>query len=446
MKRTIALVILMSLISCVAFSKAVSNNEAEKKIRILGTLNGSIITQFESLHPNIKIDCIADNPFQSEDINKAEILHSSTYDAYVINSNNSIIYILEKGYAETIKSDALQKSAVMLYPEIQKNMFQNNAFVSYPVDIVLENWVVNKTLWQELNLKEYPRTYSDIYDLIEKWDKEYADEHPDLCMVERYEGTVGYLSRMLRQYILSNEQRDEPLSFDNQVLRAAIEEAYSHADDFDLSDEEIEAAYSQMPLIYSYTQGFGIASNDGQEYAMMMPPVLDQNDQARVEARVYYFLISPRTENYAELISFLEFYSENLPVEIQYALYPNLDEPVRPEGYEDNIQKIENEILELESLDNPDSLIKDKIKSLRDQKQKLQNTSWRISKESIENYREIAAAMYIPSDSLFFGFNADAGFDSLTSFLHQYAKAEIDLMRLISYIDKKSTMLFGESR
>ena len=81
---------------------------------------------------------------------------------------------------------------------------------------------VNTQLWEQLELGEYPTTYSELIDLIALWEDEYAEEYPDytLFMVTDKRDIVN---QVIRNYIAQYENAPGGLDFTHPALREVLE-------------------------------------------------------------------------------------------------------------------------------------------------------------------------------------------------------------------------------
>ena len=160
------------------------------------------------------------------------------------------------------------------------------------------------------------------------------------------------------------------------------------------------------------------------------------------------FVVNPESENVDLAMDFLEYYAANADAVLRYQTHTDLSEPVRQAYYEENREFYEKMIADMETAladaaDEDKQSFQETIDMYRAELENLEERSWRISEESLANYRELATHMYLPIGSLFLGGDG-AALAVLEDVFMRYADGQIDLDAFIREIDQKIKMIYLE--
>jgi len=425
----------------------ITGENAKKQIvvRIMGDLDQNAIMRFTASHPDVAIVTLSTNKLNGQSVQQSMVSGDQSIDLYVVNSAGAYSDIKKKGYAASMnQNNVLLDQAKLLYPPIQEVIFQGDQLLAYPSSIQLDTWTVNKTVWDRIGLGEYPNTLSELLELSDVWNNEYAQEYAKYTLIDLPQGLYSYISLMVSNYIMQHETSDTALSFDDPVFRNIAEMVMKYK-----SKLSIVGADMNQAIIMTYNQGFGVGSNDGEKTLMLTPPALDQGQSRFVTGKLDLFVLNPLSINQESALEFISFYLNSVAVDTKYELYPSLNEPVRYNDYETRHAKIVQEITLLEEIlnnalpeskKNAQSALEDKQIELTDKEM----NEWLISQESIDNYRSVAQHMIIPMESLFLNGGEAGGYATLKQVITRFSAGELTVDQFIKDLDKKVKMIYQE--
>lgn len=348
--------------------------------------------------------------------------------------------VVEKGYAADLSSaDDLVQRISALYPWARELLLQNGRLYAIPVNITCDYWTINRTMWQELGLGDYPRTYDELFRVAEAWEENYAGDNIGYNLFEGPEGMPGMLRTMIRQYLLAHEDWSAPVDFDTDEFRAAIQSVLDHPNIFNYDGE-------RLTLIMSYPQYLGTGYNDDDLVESFLPPALTEQAEQVVNASIELLVMNPASVHQAEAKKFMAFYLKNLDPLTAYLLDASCTEPLRQQNYEtarnDLAQQIDTLNSQLTLSDEAKTKQAEELQNLQQRLARLENT-WRFSQEDIEIYQAIAAKVVVPTRTIY-PVSSDvfsAIFDELTE---QLAAGSMSMELFIRLLNEKTRLIFAE--
>jgi len=426
------------------FLRDVSQGEASGKtvLRILGDINPELVIQFSIGNPDIAVIPLQGNIRQSVLTVDPEI------DLYVVNAPGPYAAMKSKGYTAEMNQDAkLVDMAKKLYPAIQEAIFSGDKLLAYPLTVVPESWTINETLWQEFGLGDYPRTYKELFAYMTLWNEEYAQAYPDYMFFDLQQDITGYVTMIVKEYILQHEVADAPLSFDSEEFRAAISDVINYQTDLQANME----MYG-MPVIFSYYQGFGIGHNDDERTVMVLPPAVSGSETQAINVKAELIVINQASKKQDQALRFVEFCASNNDITNRYMIDPSLLKPIRPGNYQERLQTLQDELTLLqESLKDANveqsKAIMESTASKTAAIENIEENSWLISPEGIENYRSVAQYMRIPYASVFLTEDESSGLASLQPVIERYCTQGLSadtIDRFIGELNRISQMIHSE--
>lgn len=439
-------------------------DQPERTLRISGGYATDISRAFTE---KTGTPVIFDNNYYSgsEAVRNDMLSGSTENDLYVISLEAGARALMEKGYVDAIESPALTADVARMYPQLQEALSVDGTLYAYPQAFYMSLWSYNPQLWEELDLGDYPQTFKEYVELIDLWYTDYADEYPDYEITSLYSGKDELFMQALQHYIYQYEKPGAPLSFNTSVFREtmqAIENLEMEKIDWEnLSAEEQEEIWEQMsrPTVFNMNAyetveqatTFYMTPEGSYEEAplqVITPPVFEEGAPQVVPVTLSVYIINPESENVDLAIEFLEYWAENADVAMRYAIHTDLTEPVRQMYYEENRKYYEEWIAESEAAmaeaDEADKQsYQENIDWMRAELEELEATSWRISRESLDNYRNLADFMCLPLDSLFASGDSTA-LGVLQEVFMRYLDGQINLETFIREADQKIKMIYLE--
>ncbi len=409
-----------------------------------GDISPAILADFGAMHPDIALVSAG----EGLDIQQIIQTEGAGIDLFIVQAPGIYATMLDKGYAAPLNdSAALVEMAKQLYPTLQEAIFREGNLLAFPVSLQPQSWSVNETKQEEFGFSEPPLTYADLFDGMITWDDELSEEYPDYKYFDMQENAYGFITALIREYVLQNETQDAPLSFNSPEFRDALGLILQNRQLIERNAENYG-----MPVIFSYSMGFGVSSNDGERVVMLAPPALNGNREQTLAASAEMVLVNAGSEQKAEALLFVEYFAANLPTRAAYMLNPSLNEPVRSATYTDRKAQMEAEIgrlkVQLEAADESNAAeLQDTIAQRENSLAMLEKNQWTIAQESIDSYRSIAKALKLPYWSAFLSDGEASGMAAVAPIIQQFCDQgmqESAVDRFIGELDRVAQMIFSE--
>ena len=444
-----------------------AEDQPERTLRISGGYYADDVTRAYTAKTDIPV-LFDSNWYSGAEAVKSDMLSGSTEnDIYVVSIQSGARALMEKGYLQPLnESTALMDDVARMYPQLQEALTYNGQLYGYPQNLSMNLWSVNPELWELFDLGDYPTTFQGYVDLINTWEEDYAEDNPDYAVTSLYNGKQELMLQALQNYICQYEKPGESITFNTPAFRETMEAIEAMQietiDWMNLSSEEQEEFWEQMnrPTLFNMScyatveqaTDFYVTPDGSYEEAKIksiLPPVFEEGkDPVATVTGLTLFVVNPESENVDLAIDFLEYYAEHADVDLRYETHPDLTEPVRQTYYEENRRFYEEQIAQSEAMmaeaaEEEKQSFQENIDWMRAEIENLDQTSWRISEESLANYRELAQYMYIPTDSLFLGGDT-AALEVLQDVLSRYLSEQINLDTFIRELDQKVNMIYLE--
>lgn len=411
---------------------------------IAGSLSPDLLIQFSIEHPDIAVIEINSN----DAARNAALSGNSDVDVFALSAPGDFAAMKAKGYISPIANENPHTWAKTLYPEIQDVIFDEEDLVAVPISIKVDSWTVDETMWKELDLGEYPTTYAELFEKIALWLDSYANDYPDYTLSDiQQNGLEMLVSAVVKEYIFQNEQNDAQLTFDTDAFRSLMADIIQNAEL--LSEDHDQWG---MPILSSYSQGFGISYNDSHRVSMLLPPTLDEESDQRLSADIEVLAIHAASQKKEAAETFVSWYVENLSTTMRYEMSPEENDPVENPNYPIRLQELNAELAALkQQMDSTDDAekqgeLEDAIIRKENQIEILADSQWSISKESIDCYRSVAENMRIAYESAFFG--ESGGFEAINDVIARYCAnglEESQLDAMIMELDRVTYMVSMEA-
>ena len=426
------------------FIRDITSKEATEKtvLHIMGDINPELVIRFSIANPDIALIHVLG------DTSNSVLTFDSDIDLYVTSAPGVYATMKEKGYAAEMNQDSrLVDMANKLYPAIREVIFSGDKLLAYPLILTPESWTVNETLWLEFGLGDYPLTYKDLFAYIALWNEEYAQANPDYMLFDSQQDIAGYVAMIVKEYILQNETADSPLSFDSDKFRAAISDVIEYRAVLE-SNREMYG----MPLLFPYYQGFGVGYNDTEKTIMVLPPSLGGSEAQAINVKAELVVVNQATKKQDQALRFVEFCASNNDITNRYMMDPSLLNPIRPANYQERLQTLQDELMQLqESMKDASAeqskVIMESISSKQAAIKNIEDNDWLISLEGIENYRGVAQHMRIPYASYYLTESESSGFAALQPIIERYCTQGLSadtVDRFIEELNRVSQMIHAE--
>lgn len=418
-------------------------------LTMLGSVPSDIAIAYSIERPDVAI--VPAQSLNPNELKQAAVSGDTSIDLFLLQAPGMFAAMREKGYIASLSDNTgLVQDAKTLYPGIQKVIFDGDRLLGYPIFFEPKSWAVNQTKWEEMGLGEYPATYDELFGKIAVWLEDYAEGYPDYALSDIQQmGLPNVVFMMVEAYIEQNEKMGERLTFDTPAFRAMLGSVSDHAD---LLAEENDQ-YG-MPLLFSYSIGFGTAYTDSDLTRMILAPTVEEGLSQNLSARMQVLCVNAASEKQGEAAQFIAYCAEHLPDSTRYEIHPDLNEPVERENYAKRLKQLQEEWTALkEWLDSADGEKREEIEASITQKEamikRVSENKWDISPESIDVYRTVARNLSIPYQSSLLASGEGGGYEALYSVVSQHCEqglSEGEIEALIRDLDRISAMIDLEGR
>lgn len=426
-----------------------TEGEAKQTVlTLMGNVSSKTVIDFTIQNPDIAV--VSTESMNPNELIQAAVSGDSGIDLFVLSAPGDFYSMKEKGYISALNtSEKLLGEASKLYPAMKDVVFSGDSLLGYPVSVSPKSWMVNETKWNELNLGDYPKTYSELFEKIEMWLNEYAADYPEYTLADVQQmGLNTLVLSMVEEYIHENEASGKQLTFDTPAFREMMKCVSDNA--YLLSEENEQWG---MPLLTSMYLGFGTCYTDSDLNAMTLPPALDLNVDQSLYAEMDILAVNTASKNAEAAVRFVEFCVENLSNTARYEMEPELNEPVESSIYYVRAAELQDELKVLaEQLEEADQetryAIEEKILQAEAKLEQLEERKWEIDPKSIEIYRSAAENLKVSYKSPLLLKGESGGYESLRAVVDKYGTQDFsdsDINALIAELDRVATMVYLES-
>ena len=420
------------------FIRDITGDEAASQtiLTVAGYLNPDMLIQFSLDNPDIAV------LQSSQSAQNAALSGDYTVDMFTLTAPGDFAAMKEKGYLASMQDGQLCDWSKTLYQEIQNVICSGEELLAAPIAINVNSWTMDETMWNELELGKYPTNYDELFEKIAVWLDDYASEYPDYTLSDiQQNGMETLVVAVMKDYIIQNADQGGQFTFKTDAFRNVLMSIAAHAEL--LSEEHDQWG---MPILSSYSQGFGVSYNDSHRVVMVLPPALNADGEQAMNTEIEVLAIHNASKN-----KDIAWYVAHLSNTASYELSPEKNEPIENSNYPIRVQEVTDELQDLkkklEETDDPDkqSDLEEQIFRKENQLEGLADMQWSISQESIDCYRRIAKNMKIAYDSPFFGGGMDAVNEVIAKFCEDgLVESEVD--GLISELDRVTFMVSIEGR
>ena len=429
------------------FIRDITGDEAASQtiLTVAGYLNPDMLIQFSLDNPDIAV------LQSSQSAQNAALSGDYTVDMFTLTAPGDFAAMKEKGYLASMQDGQLRDWSKTLYQEIQNVIYSGEELLAAPIAINVNSWTMDETMWNELELGEYPKNYDELFEKIAVWLDDYASEYPDYTLSDiQQNGMETLVAAVMKDYIIQNADRGGQFTFKTDVFRNVLMSIAAHAEL--LSEEHDQWG---MPILSSYSQGFGVSYNDSHRVVMMLPPALNADGEQAMNTEIEVLAIHNASKNKDIAEKFIAWYVAHLSNTVSYELSPEKNKPIENPNYPIRVQEVADELQDLkkklEETDDPDKQadLEEQIFRKENQLEGLADMQWSISQESIDCYRSVAKDMKIAYESPFFGSSDGGGMQAVNEVIAKFCEdglVESEVDGLISELDRVTFMVSMEGR
>ena len=424
---------------------------------VKGILDSEILSDYAKLYQNAPPAIRYgddNNENDKEYINTVCITGDASVDIFIVMSHNvDGEELFGRGYAAQLDSTVLENDVDTMYPQIRDYLVYHDALLGFPVDLWPKYWTVNTELLAEAHLDEIPVSLDDYYDMMLSWYEENYGSNPAVGFSSNQtvrEEWIEAIYWITSQYIYTYASDSKPLSFNTPEFRAILEKVsmlskWKGEDTLrDYSKEERRCIFNSNTL-----DPFALSQNhERSEEQCIIPPSFSENSQPVLDTSMAYFIVNPHSQNKDAAIKFIEFFSQNMQIELKYMLHPNDNELVERYGY----QSIEQAYIDsIETIKSRMSAVDDKAILLGLEEELAQEEAdfarhsenrWKYSADVIAEYRKLAPYISMKHNSLIWEIFNKIDIERI---LMGYFEGLTPLDQALTELDRRASILFLEA-
>lgn len=426
-------------------------------LRIFGEFGSDAHRSFVKNYPDIPVDVADEYTNSLEELTNAMVSESNAYDVLLLTTSYMPVdRLVEKGYATDLSEfPGIMEIINQMDSRYVEPMRVDGKVYGAPVDMSAYTYAVNMDLWEEIGLSEedLPTTIAQLYDFLAEWDYEYADDYPDIRLMNMSPMNQMLFSMMLENYISYRQKEGEPLLFDTPEFRSMVE-AYERVDFSTLdkqTDEEVINFWGQDAL-FSYDTSIGRFSMRrwaGSQNTRILPLCITEDVQPVIGANVSVLIINPKTTRQAEAVLYVENYLKNLDkAGANITLFPNHNDPVEASGYQKQKEEQEQELDKQKGLlqsaeESAHAEIKSHIERLEAALEDTEKYRYDASAEDIQDFRQnIDPILWVNEMSVLYS----GGADEFSKFFQQYLQGAMPMEQFVKETDKRLKMMNMEDQ
>jgi len=415
-------------------------------------------TAFMAQYPDVPLTFDQDVYFESASaLAQAMVSGDSSFDLYFFDIGyQDFETLMEKGYCLALTPYAsLTEGLSTLYPFIQDAIAKDGVYYAVPTYLYSNGLSINPDVWEEAGLTDrIPTSFMGLIDFISWWTDEGMDEYPDLQLFQDaydYGDTLFYLA--LDLYVDQYQAEGKDLTLDTPEFRAMMEglesldidvlnDSIPVQDDDDMSYSYDE--YMSNCLFCTYGDWLSTYAYDDNSEPLVLP--IEDGGATWVPAYINCVFINPNTENPDMAAAYLQCVLDNLDASERVALFPDDNDPVPNEYFEQMVTEYESMLADakasLETAAPEDAKdIQTSIDSYQSFLDNKDNYYWNVSAESIAAYRKMAEQCYAATPNILNYSGNDEASSEIYSLIERYTQKQITLDQFITQAEQKIRMI-----
>lgn len=405
---------------------------------------------FSEAHPEAAIR-YREERLNPEEIVQAMMSASSEIDIYYLNTSNEAFRALtRRGYAADLsQSKTLMGLTERMFPVFQNALVKDERLVAFPKSVNAYSLTISLPAAETIGLEreEWPGTWEELLDLIERWEEEYSKEFPEISLLDPYQladlkGTL--LNELMRAQAVSMNQNGGQTSIDSPFMRNMLEQldsmnfaAFETERDFSrgfLYDPEkvlLNVGWPDMPQDLYREEGKGA-----------LLPARSEGEKPMIGVDMYVYIINPYSKNMDLAIEYLETRAETMEEGLQATLCADWREPIRDPDAENELKLCEKRIAEKKealgtAADDQKQALENTIRRMEDWKQAILTRGDLWTEEQLAEYRELTDHFVLIENWYFSG----SGSTEIQQIIARYLDGELSSDQMLSALDQKLRMM-----
>ncbi len=372
------------------------------------------------------------------------------FDLFAIGyANGGFDFLAQKGFClDLSESEALLNQVKRMHPYLQDAVFREGKLFGIPISVDASGWEYDVENCKSVGLDadKIPKTYDELFDLLEWWLDEGYDLNPEYAFfLDATQSRERLVNSIVYRYVEYCQQKQIPLRFDNELFYHVMRRLDQI--DTDLLDEQISAhtdglAYGDNALFKTQRNYLDFYMQHGKESKPM--PLSFDDEQADISAEIRLFIINPQSTHIPEAIQYLLCFLDGLDAEEKIILFRDYEEPIENPNYEAEMKEAQAFLSAAQSRlalcdnDAQAAQIMEDIDMLKRGVEQIENNRWYVTKDNIRAYKDMVPYMFVREQNIMER-NFTDGQLEIRDTITQYARREITLE---NFIKKANDVVF----
>ena len=374
--------------------------------------------------------------------------------------------LIDKGFcADLSSSPALTTELAKMYPFLQSAIQKDGKFYAIPVSMYGYGLSISPKVWETAGLQDkLPTSFMGLIDFFSWWAEEGQEQHPDIHLLQ---GVMDYgetlFQMALNQYVYYCQAQGQELSFDTPLFRNMMQAL----EDLDVEklNESIPSDYGTEAMSMMKMRGAYMGESDALfmeygdwlsvygnrkslSYSAPLILSLEEGGPKHIPVYIQALFINPNTKNMDMALRYLENALERLNPDQHVMMFPENNEPVPTENFEQMVvqwqDELEKQKKKLETAKPEEKKdIETIIESYEDMLANKDDYYWSISAEAIARYREFAPLCFAATPNLV-NYNTKDGSSQIGKLIERYRQKQMSLDQFVTEVDKKIRMILLE--
>ena len=443
----------------------------ERVLRVSAGWADMTFLRFNEDHPDVPV-LLVQEVYGPEAISTAITSGQQIADIFTLSYNYGFRRLANRGYAADLSgSQALSATLERMYPQIAAALSDETGHImGYPRSVGWGTWVVDRTLWRALDMGELPTTYAEFFALMQRFEDELADQHPDISFYTHW-GKQDLVTRAVVDYVNQYESEEAAITFSTPVLRdllAQIDALPISTPDWENMTredmDEMDRLANRRTLFSPYGDElfsiglYGSSETDidyGEpDMQRLQPLVFEAGQTPRVRANLEVYFVNPSSPNLDLALRYLEYVADSEALEaalVRYALYPDMNDPLPDPNYDldrTNMAAMREKTLRALETAQPDTRreMEESVAFYDAWLADEENNRWLIDAQGIASYRALAPYIFLPRNSIFNSYEEGSANEQLYAIINRYCEGQLGLDAFLRELDNKMRMMFLEGQ
>ncbi len=403
-------------------------------------------------HPEVGIETVEVSAYDAEAISR-HMKSDVAADIYTMDLSSGAFTVLrDKGYmVELSGNEKLMTTVSAMYPNLTRELLRDGHLYALPYSMYANGMGYYPSTLEKVGLtkEDMPTTLMELLDFIQLWYDEYFYENENIPLLDNtYNPYDMLMSRIFNAQLLACEAQGKPATFNTPTMQALLKRLVA-------LKPVLEAMYPEQnessggvvmiddnnSVLTDYKEAMlNVLESDDNWFSIFMPLAIDEDTLPYISTSLSVLMVNPASKAKDAACELLAYIAEHLNQETRTLLMPDVNEPIRNNYYEEQLENINDSIKamqdEMEKADEADKrmyeesiqeMIKYRDKGLKE---------YRVTAEMIADYRKRATMLYPVASSVFTGDS-----NAAQKVLQRFRDGQISPEQFIKEFDRIVTMM-----